>query len=123
MVVMKTLKSIPSERDEQIAFVKWIKLKGYRVVASANGGSRNLIEAVNLKRMGVSKGFPDIFVPLVSGNLSGFFVEMKRRSGGKATNEQKEWIDYLNENGYFAVVSYGCEEAINYFNYYITFKQ
>ena len=71
--------------------------------------------------MGVSKGFPDVFVPLVAGHFHGFFLEMKRPDGGKLSAEQAEWLDYLRGEGYFAEVAHGFDEAQKLFNYYLSF--
>jgi hypothetical protein len=113
-------KAIPTEAQEQIKFVVWLKKQGFRPVASANGGSRNLMEAMKMKRMGVSPGFPDIEVPLPSGPYHGFYVEMKRQKGGKVSEEQREWLEYLKDKGYFAEVAYGFEQAKEMWNYYIS---
>jgi len=91
------------------------------VAASANGGSRHLLEAIALKKMGVSKGFPDVEVPLPSGRYHGFYVEMKRQKGGKVSIEQAEWLAYLREKGYWAEVARGFEEAKEMFLHYLSF--
>jgi hypothetical protein len=36
---------------------------------------------------------------------------MKRRKGGKVEPEQEDWIAFLTEQGYLAVVCRGFEEA------------
>lgn len=87
--------------------------------ASANGGSRHMLEAINLKRMGVSAGFPDVEIPLVRGHYHGFYIEMKRQKGGRLSPEQAEWLSYLREQGYFAEVAKGFEEAKKMFLDYI----
>lgn len=112
---------LPTEQQEQIKFVVWLRKQGFRVSASANGGSRHLYEAMNLKRMGVSKGFPDIEVPLPSGQYHGFYLEMKRQKGGKVSREQREWLEYLKDNGYYAEVANGFEEAKEMFLHYLSF--
>lgn len=77
-----------------------------------NGGSRNKLEAANLKRQGVKAGVPDICLPVARGNYHGLFIEMKNASGkNKATDKQKEWIQELNRQGYMAIVCYGWQEA------------
>jgi hypothetical protein len=111
----------PPERFEQVRFVTWLRSNGYRVSASANGGSRHLLEAINLKKMGVSRGFPDVEVPLPIGHFHGFYVEMKRQKGGKVTTEQAEWLAYLREKGYYAEVARGFEEAKEMFLHYLSF--
>lgn len=111
---------LPTERQEQILFVTWVRKQGYRLSASANGGSRHMLEAINLKRMGVSAGFPDIEIPIPCGHYHGFYVEMKRQKGGRLTPEQAEWLSYLREQGYFAQMAKGFEEAKQMFLDYIS---
>lgn len=107
------------ERDEQIKFVTWLAKMGYRFNASAAGGSRNLFEALNFKRMGVSKGFPDVEVPYPVAPYHGFYIELKA-SSGKVSPEQLEWLHYLKEQGYYAEVAYSFEEAKQHFEYYLS---
>lgn len=117
----RTASKLPTERHEQIQFVVWLRKQGFKVSASANGGSRNLLEAINLKAMGVSKGFPDVEVPLPSGYYHGFYIEMKRQKGGKISPEQLEWLSYLREKGYYAEVAHGFDEAREMFTHYLSF--
>ena len=113
--------ALPTERQEQIKFVVWLRNLGYRVSASANGGSRNYLEAINFKRMGVSPGFPDIEVPWPCGEFHGFYLEMKRQKGGRLSVEQSSWLNYLREKGYYAEVAHGFEEAKEHFLHYLSF--
>lgn len=108
-----------SERDEQILFIDWLKLNKYRYIVSASGGSRNVIEAKNLKRTGVVAGIPDVFIPYPTQKYHGFFCEMKNRKGGTISLEQKDWVQYLNSIGYFACIAKGFDEAIKFFKNYI----
>jgi hypothetical protein len=99
----------------------WLRKQGYRVSASANGGSRHFLEALKFKQMGVSPGFPDIEVPYpIPGIYNGFYLEMKRQKGGKVSEEQREWLAYLRDRGYFADVAYGFEEAKKLWEFYIS---
>lgn len=108
------------ERDEQIKFVNWLRANGFKYFNhSPSGGKRSLLEAINFKRMGVSRGFPDIEVPWPSGELCGFYVEMKAKDG-KPTQEQLDWLQYLREKGYFAEVAHGFEEARDMFLNYLS---
>ena len=100
-----------TERDEHIKFVTWLKAQGYRVSHAANGGYRNALEAMQFKRMGVSAGFPDIFVPIPTEHYHGFFIEMKSHTGGKISDWQADWLKYLQDNGYYANVAHGFEDA------------
>ncbi len=113
-------KVLPKEAQEQILFVVWLRKQGFKVSASANGGSRNLLEAMKMKRMGVSPGFPDVEVPLPCGHFHGFYIEMKRQKGGKVSPEQAEWLEYLRSKGYYAEVAYGFDEAKTMWEFYFS---
>lgn len=115
-------RKVPTEREEQIHFVIWLKKQGFRVHHSPNGGKRNIIEGYNLKMMGVSRGFPDIFVCIKSGHYSSFFVEMKPLKGGKVEEGQIEWLEHLRAQGFYAEVARGAEEAKRLFLHFLSFS-
>lgn len=75
-----------------------------------NGGSRNKLEATNLKKQGVKAGVPDLFLPVSRGGYHGLFIELKYGKN-KPTEKQTEWLTNLNEQGYAVAVCYGCDEA------------
>ena len=75
-----------------------------------NGGSRNKLEAANLKKQGVKAGVPDLFLPVSRGGYHGLFIELKYDKN-KPTEKQTEWLKNLNEQGYAVAVCYGCDEA------------
>jgi hypothetical protein len=100
------------EAQEQEAFFNWAAYYPQLdyMYAVPNGGSRNKLEAVNLKRQGVKSGVPDICLPLPKGKWHGLYIEMKYGKN-TASENQKKYIDYLNSVGYKAVVCYGYEAA------------
>ena len=117
----------PLERDEQIAFCDYCAAKGFKVISTTNGFKMpktafNWVGyAKTLKRMGVSKGFPDLIV--LERNKSNthevLFIEMKRVKGGTLQPEQKEWIAKLDEAGYCVGVAKGCMSAIQILENYL----
>lgn len=113
-----------SEAEEQMAVIKWADLMSNKhpclkwLYHCPNGGSRNIAEAANLKRMGVKAGVPDLFLPYPADGCHGLFIEMKSQTG-RPTALQKDWLKWLNENGYRAVVCYGTEHAIKVLEYYL----
>jgi hypothetical protein len=116
--------AIPHEACEQIKFTTWL-LRTYpeiKFTSSANGGRRSLSEGVKFKRMGVSAGFPDMEIPFPVKPYHGLYIEFKRISGGVVSEVQKEWLDYLNGKGYYAVVAKGFDAAKEIFLSYITNK-
>lgn len=97
-----------SEHLEQALFVQWMKRNHpeHRLFAIPNGGLRSKSQAMALKTEGVSPGVPDLMIPSLK-----LFIEMKKEKGGKVSDEQKDWLEYLNSCGYVAIVANGCEEA------------
>lgn len=59
-----------SEATEQALLMDWANLMSntYKELSLLfhipNGGSRNRLEAINLKRQGVKAGVPDLFLPV-----------------------------------------------------------
>ena len=116
----------PKEEDEQIAFVQWCHLQGIIVHHSGNeiGGSTGAMKAraVKMKKMGTSKGFPDLllFLPitsLITGDIDAYqpvAIEMKRTKGSTTSKEQKEWLQILKMAGIPCAVCKGCEAAIEF---------
>lgn len=115
----KTVEMVPTEDEEQMALFTWanhMAVSGHlpelsRLFHVPNGGSRGHAEAGRFKAMGVKRGVPDVFLDVPRGGFHGLRIEMKRRRGGVLSDEQADWIDYYNANGYRAVVCYGWDEA------------
>lgn len=114
------VKSIPSEDQEQIKLATWLTKQGIRFYAIPNGGKRNLFEALKLKRMGVSAGIPDLCIPIPSGSYHGLYLELKRAFKGRVSEFQSEWLAFLRENGYFAQVANGFDEAKEMIEHYFS---
>jgi len=74
-----------------------------------SSGRKNYAELTKNTLDGLRKGLPDMFLII---NKKPFFIEMKAPQG-KVSEEQKEWIECINEcEGIKAFVCYGFEEAI-----------
>lgn len=74
-----------------------------------NGGRRSFLEAVRLKKQGVTKGVPDIVVLEPSSAQHGLFVELKVGKN-KLTKEQSEFFEKLKLRNYEAKVCYSLED-------------
>lgn len=101
-----------TEDGEQEAVVEFCALARVPVVHIPNEGKRSAAYGARMKRLGLAKGFPDLFITLALSGFHGLFIELKRDRTKRPTKEQREWIEYLNAEGYRAVVCYGAEEAI-----------
>jgi hypothetical protein len=101
----------PTEHQEQVALCRWLDLHGIPYLAIPNGGRRDLVEAARLKAEGVKRGAPDLLVFFANGqNVA---LEMKARSGGRISPEQKEWQGFFAGRIFWtAMITYGCQDAI-----------
>ena len=76
---------------------------------------------MKLKQEGLRPGALDLFVPIPRGNHMGFFIEMKYGKN-KLTEEQKDFIKGVEEQGYLTAVCYSAEEAIDWLERYLDGK-
>lgn len=104
-----------SEHAEQVALVNWFDMAypSYtgRLVATPNGGARNIVVAKKLKAEGVRAGYPDLFLPVARKSFHGLHIELKKSKGGRLSENQKDWLAFLNSEGYQAVCCMGWDEA------------
>lgn len=112
------------EHDEQVKLIAWARMQSgtlapaRKMFAIANGGSRNVVEAVNLKAEGVTRGIPDLFMPYPSNGYHGLFIEMKTKKGVVST-EQADRLRQLQEDGYAAHVCRSFESAVEVIREYL----
>lgn len=88
--------------------------------AVPNGGSRNKIEAANLKRQGVKAGISDTILLMPSGPYASLCMEFKTEKG-EQTEAQSEFQVQAESNGNKYVIVRSVSEAINEIRNY--FKQ
>lgn len=120
-----------SEDGEQAALFCWanLNLNLYPqlkwMFAVPNGGYRDKRTAGKLKATGVKAGVPDIWLPVCVTkyfenshiHYSGLIIELKIRSKktknplAGTSDEQKEWIAELKQQGYAVHICYGWEDA------------
>ena len=120
-----TQKKVQHEAIEQTALFQWAKLQENiypelrLLYAVPNGGTRNLLEAVNLKRQGLKAGVPDVVLPVPRKEYHGLYLEMKRIGGGKASEEQMFWLGELAKQGYHTGLYHGWKEAVDVIQWYL----
>lgn len=100
-----------SEDSEQAAFVQWLRLKKIPFFHPRNGGYIGVRQGAKFKALGVVAGIPDICIYAPIEPYHGLFIELKRK-GGTISQIQKVRLRELNSLGYFAIVAFGCLEAI-----------
>lgn len=86
-----------AEADFQIGVVRFLRMAGHFVFAVPNGGSRNIIEAANLKAQGVMAGVSDLILLLPN---KVYFIELKNPNGkGRQSPAQREFEDNVRAYG------------------------
>ena len=110
-----------NELKIQIAVVNWIKWDFPEMLycASAGGMRTSLSVAKKMKASGYVKGFPDLQIMHPTMKHHGMFIELKADKKCYASKEQKEWVEKLNERGYYAVVCKGFDESIDQITEYL----
>jgi hypothetical protein len=122
--IKKRAKPRELERPHQVALIKWARAvkDAYPVLkllyAVPNGGDRNLYVARKLKAEGVMAGVADLCLPAARRGYHGLYLEMKSEEG-VATEEQKDFLRGVSEEGYCGVIAHGVDEARAALEWYI----
>jgi len=110
------------EHREQAVVVRWFdlqhpSLRG-RLFAVPNGAhlagsqQQRAAKMSKLKAEGLRDGVPDLLLPVPRGQFCGLFIEMKPDQKAQLRSEQVDWLDFLGQQGYYAVVCRGSDAAI-----------
>lgn len=114
---MNMRNAMRSEDTEQINVIQWAQWNKGRYPELKwlhhipNGGSRNKMEAVKLKQMGVKAGVSDLCLPYPKGIYCGLYIEMKY-GGNRQQETQKEFLKDMAGAGHFVATCYSADEAI-----------
>ena len=135
MITPEQLARSGSEHGEQAALFCYFnneRLEGRYLetkwlFAIPNGFFATSGQKAKMKAEGLKSGVPDICLPWpkhlkifkvwnqsawVNGPyMYGLWIELKRKKKGVTSDEQSEWIEHLNKQGYYAKVCYGWEAA------------
>lgn len=86
--------------------------------AVPNGGSRNKIEAANLKRQGTKAGVSDVILLIPKGGYASLCMEFKTRVG-RQSEHQKEFQEQAESCGSKYVVVRSVKDAIEEVRQYL----
>lgn len=115
------------ETENQIALFEWAQLNKGRfpeietMYHIPNEGKRSQRLGAELKSMGLRKGFPDVCLPVPRRESGALYIELKA-SNGKVSEDQKLWLQRLNNAGNCSVVCYGWEAAAKVIEDYLRGK-
>lgn len=121
---MNMRNAMRSEDTEQIMVIQWAQYNINRYPElkwlhhCPNGGSRNRMEAVKLKQMGVKAGVADLCIPYPKGSYCGLYIEMKYGSNSQQKT-QKEFLKDMAAAGHFVATCYSADEAIKVIDEYL----
>ena len=101
---------VDSEEKEQMKLAAYLDGQKFLWCHVPNGGHRRKIVAASLKRQGVKSGVPDvlIFAPIQAA------IELKRKSGGSVSANQRKWLSALSNAGWDTFVAKGSQAAIDW---------
>ena len=108
---MNLRNAVRSEDTEQITVINWAEWNRQRYPElkwlhhCPNGGSRNRMEAVKFKQMGVKAGVSDLCLPYPKGVYCGLYIEMKYGKNGQQ-DSQKEFLADMAAAGHFVATCY-----------------
>lgn len=105
-----------TESEEQRVLAQWLDLNHICWAHVPNGRLRNPIVGAFLKAEGVKRGLPDVLIfdpPPMQAHLHGAALELKSE-GGRATPEQRAWLEALAERGWATHIVVGATAAIEY---------
>lgn len=102
------------EEAIHIAVATALKRSGVRFFHPPNEGRAHVTHRVKLRKMGLSKGVPDLIIvdPPPVGGFVGAALEIKSKTGSP-TPEQRAWILDLERNGWAAAIAKGREACFN----------
>jgi hypothetical protein len=127
MIQKKPRKNLKIEQKQQIQLIERFQahpfLKNYfEFLASYKDGFKTSIgQAVMLKKMGGKAGVSDLMFFYPSKGYHGMFLEFKpsRNYKSQVSQKQRDFVKMVKNVGYYAVVAYGPDEALDEFLGYL----
>lgn len=116
--------ALKSEDTEQIAVIDWARWNEGKhpelkwLYHVPNGGSRNKLEAVKLKQMGVRAGVSDLCLPYPKGIYCGLYIEMKYGTN-RQQDSQKSFLNDMEKAGHYVATCYSADAAIKVLEKYL----
>lgn len=123
------------EHFHQVCYFEFLRMEWRAFYNSCyaipNGGTRNRVEAANMKMEGVKAGVCDVFhgVPMLhpakhpggrDALYAGLYVEMKKPNGSYGVSDkQTEFMNDQRARGYAVGVAYGWFQAVGLWLYYV----
>jgi len=116
----------PDESQLQQTLIHWFdlqypQLKG-RLAAVPNAGKMPVWVGARFNREGRRKGFPDLILLTPRRGFHGLVIELKTKTG-RLSPEQTDWLNWLSQQGYLAVLCRGLDAAMDTIKIYLLSQQ
>ena len=102
-----------SEESVHVAVADALRAYGVDFFHPPNESKAHVSKRVRLRKMGLSKGVPDIVIvtPPPCGGYVAAALEIKSDTG-RPTPEQKEWIERMRAHGWAAAIAKGLDACL-----------
>ncbi len=70
----------------------------------------------------MQKGFPDFHLPLMKRHYGALYMEVKVNRNSYISPEQRYWITYLKQQGYYADFCYGFDDGKAFIERYLALQ-
>tara|TARA_Y100001973_G_scaffold49432_1_gene73531 strand:+ start:3013 stop:3369 length:357 start_codon:yes stop_codon:yes gene_type:complete len=110
-----------TEDKLQTAVIQYIKLKHPKIKYCSSIAGAYISSAAQRRKIvrnGYVRGKNDLDIYEARGGYFGLFIELKEKA--YPTQAQKDWINAMNERGYFAVITRGFTETISVIDEYLS---
>lgn len=120
-MIPRALRNPLSEANEQLVTIRHLQIyyPDCLFTISPNGMKLPISVAVLFKLLGYRKGTSDILIFEARKGYNGLFIEMKKRKGGKRSDDQKKFCQDALDRGYKAVIAQGSQIAIAFIEDYL----
>lgn len=120
-MIPRELRNPRSEASHQFSVVRHISIyyPDCLFTISPNGMKLPASVAIKFKLLGYRKGTSDIMIFEARKGYNGLFIEMKKRKGGKRSDDQKKFCQDALDRGYKAVFADGSTVAIAFIEDYL----
>lgn len=115
---------LDDEGDNQEMLFQWVRLQQGRypelglLYHVPNGGKRDKLTAVTLKRQGVRAGIPDLVLPVARAGFHSLYIELKVGKN-KTSKDQDRILESLEQQGNYTAICYGWEPARDVILHYL----
>lgn len=119
----ESVRKIPTQWEHaiQTSCVVWFRLQypNGLIFSIPNGAYCGVRQARKLKAEGMTKGYPDLCIPMARHGYNHLYIEMKNGKKGVLSDDQKSIIAFLESQGSKCIVCRSFDDFTNAVNAYL----